>query len=1055
MDIWKMLGISETQDKDELKKAYRAKLYSVNPEDDAEGFMKLREAYEAALAFADSDAKEQPAEELEGIAAKIDALYKDFDSRINEDCWKELFDSDEFVALDTSEESFEELLVYLMRNYHIPSRIYKLIKDTFDLQNRKKELSEKFPEEFLDYIINNANYDDLIDYYKLDGDSSQFDKYIECYYKLDAAFRHGEKKSVIDEYLEELDNMDVEHPYYEILKIRLKLMEYTANEEVIDLDAEMKENNREDGEFEPKVNMPDEDEKMALYDLQGDARMLYQDFPEDITIINCIADIAMIIGDYDEAEELYEKALTIDKDNYFTKGKKAELLYRKKEFVASRDLFMDLLKENHYDNRVRAGVIRANQGIIADNRRKLREIPDDVKAKLEIAWSCYQSYLFEQGIEILDSFEPEEKDACEYYNVKGRTYLCISDYEKALGSFLIWKRCIENLKKDEEAIDEEELKSLHDRRKRLPYVHFLIADCYLKTKKYDEARAYLELPLSVDHDEYMLTLEANCELQFKTGKYEQCIDACEKLLDKDDRSYLGFYYKAKSCLKLDYLNDCLKACERAIAIFPYSVEAYVVEIQLYHKVGQFENAHAIIDRYGSIIEESDSMKFYRGLTYNYEDKTDAAIEILAKLVENIDIDKTDMEKPMDCFDLLGDLYDRIGKDDLAIETYQKMLKADPDNEVVHGLLGYMYKKVGRYEEALYEFDKQIQVKKGALYYINRGILNKYFGNYKKAISDFEASLALEPENAFCHSRIGMIYQMHRKFTEALKHFEKALYLLGDNHNTLELEVMRWKIKSLLCMGKFQEAHEVSTKLVMLHAEDDIYVKMEHADILVRMNQFNKAEKMYLNMISSETRGDIKVIYAEHLLEHYADECDVFNARRIFDTVVQNIPNNHRIYASMARVFREAGEYKNAVEFFQKAIEFDTEKEDNYYSELLEVLLAKPSLFRFGKSEIIEKANIPLDEHSHIRDVIKMARLNRLNKQYQKALELIERALGMRRCDTCDYGMCEEALYEKGLILEMMGRINEALSCFREALGQNGHNARYERKIANILSKRKY
>ena len=41
MNIWDVLKIEQTKDKDALKKAYRMRLSSVNPEDDPEGFMEL------------------------------------------------------------------------------------------------------------------------------------------------------------------------------------------------------------------------------------------------------------------------------------------------------------------------------------------------------------------------------------------------------------------------------------------------------------------------------------------------------------------------------------------------------------------------------------------------------------------------------------------------------------------------------------------------------------------------------------------------------------------------------------------------------------------------------------------------------------------------------------------------------------------------------------------------------------------------------------------------------------------------------------------------------
>lgn len=46
--MFHILGIEETKDEQVIRDAYRALLRSVNPEDDPEGFKRLREAYEGA-----------------------------------------------------------------------------------------------------------------------------------------------------------------------------------------------------------------------------------------------------------------------------------------------------------------------------------------------------------------------------------------------------------------------------------------------------------------------------------------------------------------------------------------------------------------------------------------------------------------------------------------------------------------------------------------------------------------------------------------------------------------------------------------------------------------------------------------------------------------------------------------------------------------------------------------------------------------------------------------------------------------------------------------------
>jgi hypothetical protein len=54
MNIWEVLGIPATQDAGEIRSAYVSRLRQVHPEDDPEGFQRLREAYDAALRLSTS-----------------------------------------------------------------------------------------------------------------------------------------------------------------------------------------------------------------------------------------------------------------------------------------------------------------------------------------------------------------------------------------------------------------------------------------------------------------------------------------------------------------------------------------------------------------------------------------------------------------------------------------------------------------------------------------------------------------------------------------------------------------------------------------------------------------------------------------------------------------------------------------------------------------------------------------------------------------------------------------------------------------------------------------
>ena len=72
MNCWEILGIAETSEEGKIQEAYRQKLPGFHPEEDPEGFRRLRGAFEEALqaAAALRASQEMP----EGKAKEVDML---------------------------------------------------------------------------------------------------------------------------------------------------------------------------------------------------------------------------------------------------------------------------------------------------------------------------------------------------------------------------------------------------------------------------------------------------------------------------------------------------------------------------------------------------------------------------------------------------------------------------------------------------------------------------------------------------------------------------------------------------------------------------------------------------------------------------------------------------------------------------------------------------------------------------------------------------------------------------------------------------------------------
>ena len=98
----------------------------------------------------------------------------------------------------SSEDALYGLLRFLMNHVLVPKKVWKCIVGYFDLEGRRSELAEQFPENYLDYITNNATYEDIINYEAFEHaeitTSATIDAYIRDYIELDRMVRSQELK---------------------------------------------------------------------------------------------------------------------------------------------------------------------------------------------------------------------------------------------------------------------------------------------------------------------------------------------------------------------------------------------------------------------------------------------------------------------------------------------------------------------------------------------------------------------------------------------------------------------------------------------------------------------------------------------------------------------------------------------------------------------------------------------------------------------------------------------------------------------------------------------
>jgi tetratricopeptide (TPR) repeat protein len=191
VSAWEILAIAPTVDVNKIKLAYAALLTQYHPDEDPNGFQKLRFAYETCLeasrrlehsskqrktrpeamvepegpSFEQIRPQAQPAplpddhtafensdQVVETVMAELKELYQDFHRRIDLGQWQAILDRDILQRIDVNTALNPHLFAFIGEHDYLPGEVCRLLAQRFNWLDQPIELTKLFQDKVLDLV---------------------------------------------------------------------------------------------------------------------------------------------------------------------------------------------------------------------------------------------------------------------------------------------------------------------------------------------------------------------------------------------------------------------------------------------------------------------------------------------------------------------------------------------------------------------------------------------------------------------------------------------------------------------------------------------------------------------------------------------------------------------------------------------------------------------------------------------------------------------------------------------------------------------------------------
>lgn len=377
-----------------------------------------------------------------------------------------------------------------------------------------------------------------------------------------------------------------------------------------------------------------------------------------------------------------------------------------------------------------------------------------------------------------------------------------------------------------------------------------LASFYLSANDLNLAKNCWKRVLELDPNNEVATVYL-ASYYYSDNKLKDSIDYWTKFLKQQPESAEGYFQLGLAQEKLGMLDEALQSYKKVNEINSEAKECFLARARIYENKKDFKLAIQEYEKYVKLFSGKPEILLYLGKCYFEEKKYSQAEEMVLKAKE------TSMDSIM-LYYLLGLIYEKQGKIDEAIDVFEYIVKVE-NTASNHARLGYYYALKQKYKTAEQQFNKALELSpiNSEILYLS-GLNYIDYKKYDKAKKVLEKALYFKPDFIDAKFYLALALDNLGHFNQTEKLLKEIIEIAPNDVKSLNYLAYSYTNKNI----NLDEAEKMLNKVMELQPKVSAYID-SLGWLHYKKQNYELAEKYTLTAITNIPRVFDKDVY-EHL-----------------------------------------------------------------------------------------------------------------------------------------------------------------------------------------------